>query len=292
MTAVPLDATWIDAHPLPRHADGPDKNSRGRVIAVGGSLLVPGALLLTGEAVLRAGAGKLRMATIAEAAIALGISMPEAAVIALPTDKEGEIDVAAAQILCPSFEHVDTLLLGPGIGRRDAARPLVTALLAKPLSELTILLDAAAVACSGQCAELFHRWSRRIVLTPHHGEMAGLTGLDEQEIADQPEAAALDAARRFGAVIALKGSQTVIASPDGMLLRYRGGGVGLGTGGSGDVLAGIIAGLLSRGAPPLEATAWGVWLHGEAGSALADRIGPIGFLARELLAEIPRLMRS
>jgi NAD(P)H-hydrate repair Nnr-like enzyme with NAD(P)H-hydrate dehydratase domain len=105
------------------------------------------------------------------------------------------------------------------------------------------------------------------------------------------EAVALQAASKFGVVIALKGSETVIASPDGTLLRYSGGGVGLATGGSGDVLAGIIAGLLSRGASPLDAAAWGVWLHGEAGTIVADRIGPIGFLARDLLAEIPGLMR-
>ena len=91
-------------------------------------------------------------------------------------------------------------------------------------------------------------------------------------------------------MIALKAGDTVIAAPDGTLLLYRGGGVGLATGGSGDVLAGIIGGLLARGAAPLVAAGWGVWLHGEAGRRLGERIGPLGFLARELLAEIPRLM--
>jgi len=291
MSPVPLDTDWIGAHPLPDHPEGTDKNSRGRVVAVGGSRLVPGALRLTGEAALRAGAGKLRMATIAEAAMPLGIAMPEAAVFTLPTGKDGEIEVAAADCLFPAMKDTDTLLIGPGMSSRAAARALVTTLLSSPLPELTILLDAAAVACSGQCAEMFSAWDGRIVLTPHHGEMAGLTGVSEEEIASDMETAALQAARRFGAVIALKGTETVIASPDGSLLRYRGGGVGLATGGSGDVLAGIIAGLLSRGAPPLEAAAWGVWLHGEAGTILASRIGPIGFLARELLAEIPGLMR-
>ena len=91
-------------------------------------------------------------------------------------------------------------------------------------------------------------------------------------------------------MVALKAGETVIATPDGALLLYPGGGVGLATGGSGDVLAGIIGGLLARGAAPLVATAWGVWLHGEAGRRLGERLGPIGFLARELLAEIPGLM--
>jgi hydroxyethylthiazole kinase-like uncharacterized protein yjeF len=292
MTATPLDRDWIAAHPLPDHPEGTDKNSRGRVVAIGGSRLVPGGLRLTGEGALRAGAGKVRMATIAEAAIPLGVACPEMAVIALPTDDEGEIAVAAADTLAETIRHCDTLLIGPGISSRDAAHALVTAMLAEPQPELSILLDAAGVACAGPCAELLRGWEGRVVLTPHAGEMAALTGLSEEQIADDDERAARDAARHYRAVLVLKGTETVIASPEGALLRYRGGCVGLATGGSGDVLAGVIAGLLSRGAPPFEAAAWGVWLHGEAGTALAERIGPIGFLARELLAEIPGLMKG
>jgi ADP-dependent NAD(P)H-hydrate dehydratase len=292
MSAAPLDRAWLDSHPLPDHPEGTDKNGRGRVIAVGGSQLVPGALRLTGEAVLRAGAGKLRMATIAEATVPLGIAMPEAAVIALPVGKGGEIDAAAADRLLPLVGQCDALIVGPGMSDRDAATALVAALLNKPLQDVSLLLDAAAVACAGNCARLLRRWNGRVVLTPHHGEMARLTGLEEAAIADDPEGSARKAAAHFDAVVALKGAETVVASPDGTTLRYRGGGVGLATGGSGDVLAGIIGGLLSRGAPPLEAAAWGVWLHGEAGGRLIERTGPIGFLARELLPEIPRLMAS
>ncbi len=293
MIVTPLDRAWLAAHPLPDHPEGTDKNSRGRIIAVGGSRLVPGALRLTGEAALRAGAGKLRMATIASAAIALGIALPEAAVIALPEDDEGEIAaVAAADMLAPASRHCDTFVLGPGMGSRDVAHALVTALLAEPLEDVAILLDAAAVACAGSCATMLRDWAGRVVLTPHHGEMAALTGLDEEGVKADAERTASDAARKYGAVVALKGSETVIADPEGRLLRYRGGGIGLATGGSGDVLAGVIAGLLSRGASPLVATAWGVWLHGEAGAALGKRVGPIGFLARELPPEIPRLMRA
>jgi NAD(P)H-hydrate repair Nnr-like enzyme with NAD(P)H-hydrate dehydratase domain len=105
-----------------------------------------------------------------------------------------------------------------------------------------------------------------------------------------PVAAARRAAEAFGATVALKGAQTVIAAPDGSVLRYTRGGVGLGTSGSGDVLAGIVVGLLARGADPLRAAAWGVFLHGEAGNALARRHGAVGFLARELAAEVPRIL--
>lgn len=292
MTAAALDATWIARHPLPDHPEGTDKNSRGRVIAVGGSRIVPGGLLLTAEAASRAGAGKIRMATIGEAAIFLGVSFPEAAVLALPADAEGEIAVAAVDRLGDEIARCDALVIGPGMSSRDAAHAIVTALLAEPLPELNILLDAAAVACAGSCARMLNGWDGRVVLTPHLGEMASLTAMSEEDISADTEGAALRAAQAFGAVVVLKGAETVLASPEGALLRYRGGGIGLATGGSGDVLAGLIAGLLSRGAPPLEAAAWGVWLHGEAGSVLAKRIGPIGFLAREMLPEIPRLMAA
>jgi NAD(P)H-hydrate repair Nnr-like enzyme with NAD(P)H-hydrate dehydratase domain len=120
--------------------------------------------------------------------------------------------------------------------------------------------------------------------------MAALTGRSEEEIAQDSEAIAREAAERFGAVVVLKGAGSVIASPAGDLLHYSGGGSGLATAGSGDVLSGIIGGLLARGADPVLASAWGVWLHGEAGRACAAKLGPIGFLARELLPELPALL--
>ena len=122
--------------------------------------------------------------------------------------------------------------------------------------------------------------------------MTTLLGLDRDAVLAAPERSAVDTAARFGAVIALKGGSTVVAAPDGTTFRYAGGGIGLATSGSGDTLAGIVGGLLARGAEPLTATIWGVFLHGEAGKRLAATRGRIGFLARELLAEVPRVMHD
>ncbi|HEX8432921.1 MAG TPA: NAD(P)H-hydrate dehydratase, partial [Longimicrobium sp.] len=105
-----------------------------------------------------------------------------------------------------------------------------------------------------------------------------------------PEGTARRAAERFEAVVALKGAATVIVAPDGSAFRYEGGGVGLGTSGSGDVLAGLVAGLLAGGADAVRAAAWGVFLHGEAGNELARRFGAVGFLARELAREVPAIL--
>lgn len=286
----PLDAEWRAANPLPVHGEGTDKNSRGRVLAVGGSRRVPGAILLTGEAALRAGAGKLQMGAGASYALSLGLAFPEAGVVALPEDEEGELAAEPREALCGAAKRCDAMVLGPGIGDREAAARLVRLAADCARDDLSLVLDAAAVACAGSLCDAVLAHRGRSVLTPHHGEMAALTGREEEEVRADPEGVAAAVAEQFGAVVVLKDTGTVIACPDGTLLGYPGGGIGLATGGSGDVLAGLVAGLLSRGAAPTVAAGWAVWLHGEAGRTVAARHGPVGLLARELLVEIPALL--
>jgi len=287
---IPLDSNWIATNPPPVHGSGTTKNSRGRVLAIGGSAMVPGALRLTGEAALRVGAGKLQLATIASAAIGLGLLVPEAGVLALPQDDDGEIDDAAGLLLERSLNSCDTLVVGPGIGSTDAAQALLRLILTQPCDEVTLVIDALAIESARGLREALSTFDGRMVFTPHHGEMAMLTGLEEDVIAQSPGKVAHDVAGQYRAVVVLKGSDTVVAAPDGTVLHYGGGGTGLATGGSGDVLAGAIGGLLSRGAAPIIAAGWGVWLHGQSGRRVATTRGPIGFLAREVPAEFPRLL--
>lgn len=286
---IALDSAWIGANPLPVHGGGTDKNSRGRVLAIGGSRRSPGAIRLTGEAALRAGAGKVRMATLADAALMLGLLVPEAGIVALPEGEDGEIGEAGGA-LGPVLDAADVVIVGPGMTSLDAARRVAACAAHKLGDTAALLLDAAAIGCAGDLADTLRPLRGRLVFTPHHGELATLTGTEADAIAADPVHHAREAAGRYGAMVALKADQTVVAAPDGTSLHYLGGGVGLATGGSGDVLAGVIAGLLARGADPLTATAWGVWLHGHSGRRMAARHGPIGFLARELLPEIPRLL--
>jgi NAD(P)H-hydrate repair Nnr-like enzyme with NAD(P)H-hydrate dehydratase domain len=126
-------------------------------------------------------------------------------------------------------------------------------------------------------------------MTPHHGELAYLTGQSTAVIADDPVVAALSVAREFSAVVALKGVRTIVTSANGPAYVFEGGSSGLATSGSGDVLAGIIGGLAARGANALTAAGWGVHVHGAAGEKLSAENAPIGFLARDLLALIPGL---
>ncbi|WP_380873976.1 ADP-dependent (S)-NAD(P)H-hydrate dehydratase [Sphingomonas sp. DBB INV C78] len=290
MGARPIDAAWRRAHPLPVHARGTDKNERGRVLLVGGAEFVPGALRLSGEAALRAGCGKLQLATVAHVAMALGVLMPEAAMIALPAEESGEISVAGAEILSEALDHCDTLILGPGMSEHARTTDLVRQMLAAPRPDLSIVLDAAAATCAAELADEIRRHEGRVLLTPHHGEMAALTGRSIEEVAADPLGIAQRTAEDLGAVVAIKSAATFVTAPGAEPLAFASECIGLATGGSGDVLAGIIGGLLSRGTPPQEAAAWGVAIHAEAGHQASRTIGPIGFLASDLLMLIPRIM--
>ncbi len=284
-----LDPAWLDAHPLPEPGHDTDKNRRGRVLVAGGAETVPGALRLTGEAALRAGAGKLQLAVPPTTAIPLGIAMPEAAVFSLPANAKGELGAEAGEAIAAMIDRCDALVLGPGTGKDADAEPLLHAVLAQS-GDVALLLDAGVIPAVPACAEAIRARNGDTVLTPHPGEMAALMDCDEARAREDAAALAQEAADRFAVTVLLKGAETWIATPGEPVLHYPGGGPGLATGGSGDVLAGVIGGLLARGTPPRVAAAWGVWLHGEAGRRAGERIGPIGFLSREILAEIPRLM--
>ena len=290
---IALDSDWLRDHRLPKPATDADKNERGRVVAIGGCRTVPGGIRLTAEAALRAGAGKVRVATIESATTALGMAMPEIAVFALPEDADGEIAADGGERLATLIGKCDAVVVGSAMSAPAAAGTVVDHVLAARECEAPLILDAAALTCLHPDRVRPLRERRHpAILTPHIGEMAALLECDADAIeADRP-AAVLRAAERFGATCVLKGAITLIATPEGAPLAFAGGGVGLATGGSGDVLAGIVAGLAARGAEPLTAAAWAVWLHGEAGRRCGEQIGPLGFLARELLAQIPRLMRA
>lgn len=275
---------------IPQPDEAGDKEARGRVLVVGGAVEMPGAVILAATAALRAGAGKLQIATCRSIAQAVGVAVPEARVFALPETKAGGIAASAAAVIAKYANDVQSILVGPGMVDESAITRLLRNLL--PRIEMpVVVLDAGALSCVSDDRQCLHSLNQRIVLTPHMGEMAGMLGIDKELIEKNPIAVAQEAARELRAVIALKGAETIIVAPAGSKTYCnRTGNVGLATSGSGDTLSGIIAGLAARGAAPLQAAAWGVYLHGRAGDRLARKVGRLGFLARELLAEIPRLM--
>jgi NAD(P)H-hydrate repair Nnr-like enzyme with NAD(P)H-hydrate dehydratase domain len=128
------------------------------------------------------------------------------------------------------------------------------------------------------------------ILLPHSGELAALLDCNEDRIERDPVGCGRRAAELYRSFVLVKGVTSHVVTPEGHVWTYDGGAPGLGVSGSGDVLAGIVGGLLARGAEPLNALLWAVWLHGEAGAALAKKVGPIGFLAREIADEVPLLL--
>lgn len=292
-----MDATLVTADllrgwPLPQPAPDGDKDSRGCVLCIGGASEMPGAIVLTAAAALRAGAGKLQIGTARSVGVSVGIAMPEARVFGWPETKRGglrpSIKEAAARV-----NGSAATVIGPGMLDDEAVDRLVCRLLPR-VEGTPLVLDAAALKVleSPAAAEQLPRLRGHAVLTPHAGEMASMLGIPREEVCADPRGSAREAARRWNAVVALKGGDTYIAAPDGYLHHFDGGHVGLATSGSGDTLAGVIGGLAARGAPPLQAAVWGVYLHGAAGQRLASRVGPLGFLAREILDEIPALMAT
>jgi len=272
-----VTAVMLRGWPLPQPDQDGDKDGRGSVLVVGGATQVPGAIILAVIAALRAGAGKLSMATCRSIAQAMAVA--EALVAGLPEGLSGDIDPSAAQEIAGRANKVSAALIGPGMLDQDGATALLRALL--PAIEATpLVLDAGALAGVSADPTLLHRLEGKVVLTPHAGEMASMLGISKEEVRRDPLATARHAAAQWRAVVALKGANTYIAAPDGATYCHTEGTVGLATSGSGDTLAGVIVGLLARG----------VYLHGQAGAALARRMGTLGFLAREVLAEIPPLM--
>ena len=286
------DATLVDAATLrdwPLPEPGSSKHARGTVLAVGGSARVPGALQLGGEAALRAGGGKLQVLTTASVARQVAVSLPEALVERAEEGDSGDIVPEAADRVVELAEGARAVLTGPGITSPEAATALLSRVLPQ-LHDVAVVVDALGSACLTDDISVLHHLDARAVLTLNPNEIALTLHRDPDDVEDDPQGAARDLAREARAVVLLGGSTKHVAHPDGRLWTVHRGCPGLGVSGSGDVQAGLVTGLLARGAEPHQAAVWGAWLHGRAGEVLAEQVGPLGFLARELGAVVPRLL--
>ena len=256
------------------------KEERGTVLVVGGSRFTPGAVLLAGTAALRAGAGRLQLATTDDNAQALSIAVPEAKVVGLPSTRSGSVDSDVPDHLLELASRADVVAIGPGLDDEEHAAKLLRHVIDATAGEARLVLDAYALGALGKHPELLGDHASRTVLTPNVSEAGRLLG---REPGDDLDAEAVAVADRFGAVVSLYGH---VAERGGGVWRDENADVGLGTSGSGDVLAGIMAGLLARGAEPAQAACWGTYVHAMAGQRLVTRMGRTGYLARELVDEV------
>jgi ADP-dependent NAD(P)H-hydrate dehydratase len=271
---------------LPEPTGG--KNARGSILVIGGSTETLGAVLLAAEGAMRAGAGKLQVATVASRAGFAAQALPEALVRALPETDGGAISADGADVVRDLAESADAVLIGPGMTDKEQTQAFGERLL--PALSGPLALDALGLACVTADPGCVHHLGGRVVLTPNPTEIAYALHVQDDDIEADPAGSAADLAGRTRAVVGLGGATSWIAAPDDRLWQDESGNAGLGVSGSGDVRAGITAGLLARGADPAQAAVWAAYLHGRAGERLASAVGRLGFLARELPAEVPRAL--
>lgn len=272
--------------PLPGLQD--DKDSRGQLLVVGGSRFNPGGVMLAAEAALRVGAGTVRVVTVDPVAVPLAVALPELWVQGVAAREDGQLGVEAAGVVRELAEDSSAVLLGPGMGSLDPARELTARVVAQ--LHTPVVVDALALSAVTDDHQLLGSLADRAVLTLNRVELSRTLGWQEEKVEADPREAALQLAARTGSCVSAGGSITWTALPDGRSWEGSTGSPGLGTSGSGDVKAGIVAGLLARGAEPAQAAVWGSHVHGSTGDRLAASVGPAGFVARELLPQVPRVL--
>jgi hydroxyethylthiazole kinase-like uncharacterized protein yjeF len=277
---APITPGLLRQWPLPD--PGGSKHSRGHALIIGGARATPGAVLLAGVAALRVGAGVLVMAVPDDIAVPLAVTVPEASVTGWGGRTTSEFD---HEVLGPLIEKADSVTIGPGIDDADVAKALVRHMAAADFSG-PVLLDAYALGVlDDPKRDEATALAGRLVLTPNQSEAAIL--LDDDPDGRSDAECAREIAGRWDAVVSYAG---VVATATGDIHEIATGHPGLGTSGSGDVLAGAVGGLLARGADGVRAACWGTYLHAAAGDRLAARVGRLGFLARELLDELPLVL--
>jgi ADP-dependent NAD(P)H-hydrate dehydratase / NAD(P)H-hydrate epimerase len=272
----------------PRAREG-NKGSYGKVLVIGGSLGKAGAAAMAGFAALRAGAGLSSVATPASALATVASFHPELMTEPLAETKDGTISLGAIGASLDAMLETKTVIaIGPGVSRHPETAEFVRAVVAGRNGATAMVIDADALNAFEGAADKLNGRSRTVIITPHPGEMSRLTGLPIPQI----QANRLDVARKFARerqlIVVLKGHRTLIAAPDGTVWVNPTGNPGMATGGTGDILTGMVAGLVAQHPRhALEASALAVYLHGLAGDLACEAVGENSLVATDLLRFLP-----
>lgn len=285
MTQPIITREYVAAHLPPRTADS-HKGTYGTLLTVCGSYGMAGAALLCARGALRSGVGLLRAAVPQSVYPLLVEAIPEAVFAAVP-EQEGCFSAAAIPVLTDALAAAEAVVVGCGMGRGEGQTAVVRHILAH--STVPVILDADGINAVTPHILSEEARSAPLILTPHPGEMARLTGRSVAEVQADRVAVACRLAQAANAVVVLKGHRTVIASPDGTVMENPTGNPGMATGGSGDVLAGIIGSLAAQGLPPYAAAVCGVYLHGMAGDVAAAKHSQHGMLPTDIIEELGSL---
>jgi len=286
-----LDVIPVNEVPrLPPRRFDTHKGTFGKVLIVAGSRGMSGAAVLCGRAALRSGAGLVQVATPACAQAVVAAGNPCYTTFAIHQLADGTFSDAAASETVQWAQSADAVAIGPGLGQGHDAANLVRRVVSE-LPATPIVLDADALNVLAPYTNEFLERAAPLVLTPHPGEFARLTGLPANEVQARREELAVEFASRFGVVLLLKGANTLVT--DGTrLYRNSTGNPAMATGGCGDVLTGAIAALLGQRLAPFEAAVLGAWAHGRAGDLAAATLGQTGLTAVDVIEQLPHAFRQ
>ncbi|MDD4168756.1 MAG: NAD(P)H-hydrate dehydratase [Desulfotomaculaceae bacterium] len=276
---------WLPPRPSAAH-----KGSFGRVLVVAGSRGMTGAAYLVGESALRSGAGLITVAVPESLHDIMESKLSEVMTIPLPDTGNGSLSRSARQSILTLLESAGVLALGPGISTLPEVVAMVRELL--PSVRVPCVLDADALNALAGEVEIMRKVQAPVIITPHPGEMARLMNITTTEIQENRLSVAEKAAVTWNVITLLKGARTVVAAPNGAIYINPTGNPGMATGGSGDVLTGVIASLIAQGLEPVQAASAGAFIHGLAGDLSAKEKGMIGLTAGDIISNLPAATRE
>ena len=284
---------WVKSV-LPARPIGANKGSFGKVLVVAGSINYVGAAYLACMGAARVGAGLVTLSTASSLQPILAVKMSEVTYAPLPESETGIIASKAASVLKQWLPDYDVLVMGCGLGQKTAVAEFVKSVLFRLVkgSYPVLVLDADALNTLAQVENWWQKLSQDAILTPHPGEMARLAGVSVDGVQRQRLDIVRKAAVEWRKVVVLKGAYTVVAASDGRARISQVANPGLASAGTGDVLTGVIAGLVAQGLSLFDAAACGVYLHAQAGEMVRRELGEAGMLAGDLLPALPRVIKG
>ena len=265
--------------------DDSNKGTLGSLLCICGSYGMAGAAIMAGKAALRCGIGLLKIAVPKSIYPVCATNILESVYYPLEETSNGVISSKNTDFLLEMCEKSSAVVIGCGLSVCDDTKNLVQSVITN--CEKPLVIDADALNCICNKPEILKNLKAPAIITPHPGEMARLLHSTPKTVNSNRENTAIDFAKKFGVVTVLKGAGTIIASPDGEVYINHTGNSGMATGGSGDVLSGIIGSLLAQGASPINTAAAGVFLHGTIGDLAAEKLGKISMLPTDMIDMIP-----
>ena len=287
-----ITAGWVRSV-LPQRSLDANKGTFGKVLVIAGSINYVGAAYLACSGAIRVGAGLVTLATPAGLLPILASKLTEVTYLPLPESAPGILSREAVELVREELGNYNVLLLGCGLGQHPATVNFVKSILVEDTAALPpAVIDADALNALAGIPDWWQKLPDNAILTPHPGEMARLAGVSVEKVQSDRAGIAKKKALEWHKTVVLKGAHTVIATPDGATLLNPAANPGLATAGTGDVLSGVIAGLVAQGLTLNDAAACGVYLHSEAGAIVGERLGDAGMIASDLLPALPLAIKK